>query len=64
MSAELEAAVAFAELERDEALRAFRRTLHEWTRADLRLLSARLDLADALAEPGILLTATDFERKA
>lgn len=48
--ANLEAAVAFAERERAEAYEAFRRALRDFTEADLRLLSARLDLSDAIAE--------------
>lgn len=60
MIAELEAAVAFAERERDEAHAAFRRALHDYVQADGRLLDARLALEDerALARP------SDTTRKA
>lgn len=60
MIAELEAAVAFAEREREEAHAAFRRALHDFVQADGRLLDARLALEDerALARP------SDTTRKA
>lgn len=60
MISELEAAIAFADREREEAYAAYRRALRDLTDADLRLLSARLDLADAQE----IARTTDNERKA
>lgn len=56
----LEEAVAFAERESAEAYAAHRRAWRDFSEADIRLLSARLNLADALAEA----STTDTERKA
>lgn len=60
MSADLEATVAFAEREREEAHAAFRRALHDFVQADGRLLDARLALEDARA----LARPSDTTRKA
>lgn len=61
--AQLQAAIAFAERERQEAHAAFRRALYALGEADRRLFYAQLDLQEAVAETELAPT-TDTTGKA